>query len=145
MYVLFFNMLLILTIYLKNEELPDSPLDDNSPFILDSPSTPHPRAGSITPSPCTSINASQSASTLKPKAYVDSIADVARNEQAVRLKMLEQTSTHNLNIAQEKTQWALALERIRLEHQAAESEKLHQHELLMLEKQIELERLRRGI
>ncbi|TFY76194.1 hypothetical protein EWM64_g7820 [Hericium alpestre] len=84
----------------------------------------------------------------KCKSIFDQVQELAVGEHKNRLKMacIREAEKTNHRVAAEhvKHDATVALERFCLQHQSQESEKQRAHELLMMEKQIELARIQSG-
>lgn len=83
----------------------------------------------------------------KRKSVSDTIADATEKERHTRLKMTEvnakQKTTRALGTAKYKQDAKIEVKKMELAFQREENNYQRQHELAVLEKQIELERLRR--
>lgn len=121
----------------ENDDDKDSTARSSPPF---SPSKPQPLA---TPTPKAKVEPPTSIPrTNKRKAIADKVQEIADMDRSQRMKIAKIKEQEKTNRSQAKYQSKHALEMARMEFQRREAECARQHQLQMLEKQVELERLR---
>lgn len=85
----------------------------------------------------------------KRKSMADAIQDVAAADRNTRIKIVEfkeREKTARVTARERiKRKGLIDLEARRMEHDHREAVERHQHDLLMMDKQIELERIRAGL
>jgi hypothetical protein len=112
--------------------------DDNSSDISKSPS-PTPSAKATKPGP---------ASTTKKCKFKDGVADIAADERRTRAKIalsaLKEKTTRATEREQIKCKSIVAVEHARIAHDRNEGALRRAHEILMFDKQLELERIHSG-
>ncbi|KAJ7159636.1 hypothetical protein C8R46DRAFT_1224218 [Mycena filopes] len=92
----------------------------------------------------TPVVPSSSARGSKRKTIQDHIQDLTTQDRAQRLKLAELREEQKTVRAQAKYDAKNNLELARLQHQQREADRQREHEMLMLERQIQLENLRRN-
>jgi hypothetical protein len=86
-----------------------------------------------------------SARGSKRKSIQDHIQDLTTHNQSQRLKLAEVKERQRTQRAKAKYEAKSNLEMARLQHQQREAERQRQHELQMLERQMQLEAMRRSV
>jgi hypothetical protein len=80
----------------------------------------------------------------KRKSIHEHVQDIATQDRTQRLKVTKVKEQEKTVRSQAKSQAKNTLEMVKMEYSRREAERQHQHELSILERQIDLERLRRG-
>ena len=97
-----------------------------------------------TPKVKTDVTAMSTTQGTKCKSIHEHVQEIAMQDCTQRLKLIEVKQQEKTNHAQVKSQAKNTLEMARMEYQWREAERQCQHELSMLDRQIELKQLRRG-
>jgi hypothetical protein len=117
--------------------------DKNSTALSSPPSSPSKPQPLTTPTPKAKVEYPTSIPrTNKRKAIADRVQEIADMDRSQRMKIAEVKEREKTSRSQAKYQSKHALEMARMEFQRREAEYARQHQLQMLEKQVELERLK---
>ncbi|KAF8222626.1 hypothetical protein L208DRAFT_1426292 [Tricholoma matsutake] len=114
-----------------NDNDDDNDNNKNSTIQSSPPSSPSKPQPLATPTP-----------KPKHKAIADKVQEIANMDCSQCMKIAKVKEQEKTNRSQAKYQSKHALEMARMEFQCCEAECAHQHQLLMLEKQVELKHLR---
>lgn len=93
----------------------------------------------------TSANSTPVACGIKRRPnYMDQVGDMAQQDRVQRLKLTEIKEKEKTVRSKTKVNIRREIEMARMRHQDDQAEKQRQHELRMIERQLELERIRAG-
>jgi hypothetical protein len=124
----------------KSDEEDNNDDDEDSTARSSPPSSPSKPQPLATPTPKAKIDSIPR--TNKRKAIADKVQEIADMDCSQRMKIAKVKEQEKTNRSQVKYQSKHALEMARMEFQHREAECARQHQFQMLEKQVELERLR---
>ncbi|KAJ7091297.1 hypothetical protein C8R43DRAFT_1142026 [Mycena crocata] len=123
--------------------------DDDNKSISVASSPPRPAAAKAPVTPASKFKTepasiSASARGAKRKSTHEHVAEIAAQDRSQRLKLMEVKEKGKTRRAQVKYDAKTSLEFARLRHQTEQAERQRQHDIFMMNRQVQLEEIRRG-